>query len=151
MYFWKLSGIAFVFSFVCVNFTYFTSILQAVIISLLIIFASCNNDLKYYRQTVEKANKIEVHYRNSKDTILLTPQQTEAFKKILTRDVIPKLQTKFLYNTAIDLYKDNERIGFILINSSSEYPFANFSSDSLGFGFILPYGIGMFMDNLRKR
>ena len=55
--------------------------LRACIILSLIAFASCNNDLKYYEQTVEKANKIEIHYRNSKDTIELTPQQTEAFKK----------------------------------------------------------------------
>jgi hypothetical protein len=52
---------------------------------------------------------------------------------------------------AIDLYNDNDRIGFILINSSSDQPFANFSSDSLGFGFVLPYGIDMFLSNLNHQ
>ena len=124
---------------------------RAIVVLLLIIFASCNNDLKHYEKIIETTDRIEVHYKNDKDTIILTPQQTSDFKNIFTTDVMPKLQSKFLYDVAVDFYKDSSRIGFIMISNNSVLPFANFSSDSLGFGFVLTYRMGMFFDNLKSK
>ena len=122
--------------------------LRAIIILSLFFFVSCT-ELNQYQQTIAATNRIEISYRSSSKKIILTEQQTEAFKNILTRSVTPKLERKFLYDVIIDLYKDTNRIGFIRILNNPEHPFANFSSDSLSFGFDLPYGIGMFIGNLK--
>jgi hypothetical protein len=124
---------------------------RAIVVLLLIVFASCNNDLKHYEKIIETTDRIEVHYKNDKDTIILTPQQTNDFKNIFTTDVIPKIQQKFLYDIAVDLYKDSSRIGFIMLSNNSVLPFANFSSDSLDFGFVLTYRMGMFFDNIKSK
>ena len=121
---------------------------RVIIILSLLAFVSCT-ELNQYQQIIAATNRIEISYRDSSKTIILTEQQTAAFKNILTRNVIPKLQRKFLYDVIIDLYKDTNRIGFIRILNNPEHPFANFSSDSLSFGFDLPYGIGMFIGNLK--
>ena len=136
------------FSFLCLKVTYLPFMSRVIIILSLLFFVSCT-ELNQYQQIIAATNRIEISYRDSGKTIILTEQQTVAFKNILTRDVIPKLQRKFLYDVVIDLYKDSNRIGYIRILNNPEHPFANFSSDSLGFGFDLPYGIGMFIGNLK--
>lgn len=83
--------------------------------------------------------------------MVIPTQQVENFKEILTRNVKPELQRKFINDVRVDFYKNSNRIAFLRITNGKASPFVNFNSDSLNFGFRLTYGLGMTIDDMNNR
>ncbi len=118
-------------------------------IMILIALISCKNqNFQKYKSIVQKADKFEIYYKSVNKTVRIPEQDIDKFKDILTRNVKPELQRKFINKVRVDFYKNGNRIAFLMINNGNPSPFVNFNSDNLNFGFRLTYGIGMTIDNL---
>jgi hypothetical protein len=112
-----------------------------------IIFTSCNNEFRQYEQIINTVNRAEIHFNNK--TIILSNQKIEELKKVLSENIKPELQRKFIKDVSIDLYKDSNRLAFLLITNNQAEPFINFNSQNLNFGFRTTYRIGMLIDNIK--
>ena len=97
-----------------------------------------------YKSIVRQADRFEVYYKSTDKTIAVEERMTANFKDILTRNVTPETQRKFVNDVKIEIYKENKLTAFLMINSG----FVNFDSDNLNFGFRLTYGIGQTIDDL---
>ncbi len=122
-----------------------------VIILILFFAASCNdNKLQNYERIVNSADKFEIHYKNTGRIITIPDSLKSNIKNILTRDIKPESQRKFINDVSIQLYKGGIKSGTLMITNNATKPFVNFKSDSLNFGFRLTYGIGMTIGELYK-
>jgi hypothetical protein len=111
--------------------------------------ASCSNGkFKKYEGIVNDADRFEIYYKSTNKTVAIPEQMTANFKDILTRNVNPATQRKFINDVKIGIYKGNKQIGFLMIANGGKSPFVNFNSDKVNFGFRLTYGIGQTIDNL---
>jgi hypothetical protein len=115
-----------------------------------IILTSCNNKVKRYKQLVQSSNRIEFYFKDNGKGIILSEQEREQFKNIVTTDITPEAQRKFATDININFYRDSNRIAFLGVASNPSISFANFGSDSLNFGFRLTYRIGMFIDQFKE-
>ena len=114
-----------------------------------IALTSCSDGkLKKYESIVRDADRFEIYYKSTNKTVAVPGQMTTNFKDILTRNVDPEIQRKFINDVKIDIYKGNKQIAFLMITNGDKSPFVNFNSDKLNFGFRLTYGIGQTIDNL---
>ena len=110
--------------------------------------SSCNDaKLEMYKSIVQEADKFEICYKSTNKIITIPDQHIDKFKDILTRNVKPEALRKLIYDTRVNIFKNNNQIAFITIAFGNKNPFANFISDSLNFSFQLTYGIGMTLDN----
>ena len=117
-----------------------------IIMSILALTSCKDRRLLKYEQVVLEATKLQIVYNASNKTITIPEQQIVNFKHILSRNVKPELQREFINDVRIDIFKDNRRTAFLLINNSDKLPFVNFNSDSVNFGFRLTYGIGQTLN-----
>ena len=90
--------------------------------------------------------KIEITFKDSERKVELDKRQVEIFKDIMRRNIEPEIQRKFIADIQIDLYENENRIGFLMITDNESKPFVNFGSDDLNFGFRLTYGIGQYLN-----
>ena len=118
-----------------------------IIMSFLALTSCKDRRLLKYEQVVLEATKLQIVYNASNKTIIIPEQQIVNFKHILSRNIKPELQREFINNVRIDIFKDNRRTAFLLINNRDKLPFVNFNSDSANFGFRLTYGIGQTIDH----
>jgi hypothetical protein len=115
----------------------------------IITLTSCSTEkLKRYQSIVRDADRFEIYYKATNKTIAVPERMNANFKDILTRNVNPETQRKFINDVKIDIYKGNKQTGFLMIINGDKSPFVNFNSDKLNFGFRLTYGIGQTIDNL---
>ena len=119
-------------------------ILILLIITTLTACTQSNNDK--YNAIIDKANRIEINYKDSDKTVVLTLGQVKNLKAILKRNIKPDFQRKFVADIQVDIYENDSRIGFLMITDNDPKPFVNFGSDSLSFGFQLTYGLGMYLN-----
>jgi hypothetical protein len=101
-----------------------------------------------YERIVRDADRFEIYYKATDKTVVIPERLTANFKDILTRNVIPETQRKFVNDVKVDIYKGNKQTAFLMIINGDKSPFVNFNSDKLNFGFRLTYGIGQAIDNL---
>lgn len=120
----------------------------SLIISILILTSCKDGKLREYESIVQEADRFDIYYNATNKTVTVPGQLAANFKSILTRNVKPEMQRKFIGNIRIDIYKSDQRTAFLTIAGSNTNPFANFNSGSLHFGFRLTYGIGQAIDNL---
>lgn len=119
------------------------------IILISIALISCKDSkLQQYERIVKEADRFEIYYKATGKTVSIPKEQIDNFKDILTRNVKPELQRKFINDVQVNISKNNKRTAFLRIANGGTNPFANFSSDGLNFGFRLTYGIGMTIDNI---
>ena len=102
-----------------------------------------------YEGIVNRADRIEVNFKEINKSIILPAAQTERFKDVIIKDIKPELQRVFIGDTWIFLFHGNQRIGSLLVQNGKT-PFANFDSDSLSFGFSLTYRMGMWIGEMKN-
>jgi hypothetical protein len=113
----------------------------------LVVFSSCMDERKvHYYSTVDKVNRVTVEYINQDTIIELEKAQIDNFKEILKRNVQPEHQRKFQADIQVNLYDGKDKVGALLIYNDPDKPFVNFTSEELGFGFQLTYGIGQYLN-----
>lgn len=119
------------------------------IILILIAHTSCKNSkLQQYESIVKEADKFEIHYKTTGKTVSIPKEEINNFKDILTRNIKPELQHKFINDIQVDISKNNKRTAFLRIATGGTNPFVNFNSNGLNFGFRLTYRIGMTIDDI---
>jgi len=79
--------------------------------------------------------------------IAIPSGDTAGFEELITTGIKPDIQKKFISNTRIDLFRDSQRIGYIMIQNGKT-PAANFNSQNLNFGFRLTYRLGMWISEM---
>ncbi len=116
------------------------------------VFISCsgNYNIIKYNKIIDDADTFKI-YKRIDDTFVLEnqvykPEYAKSLKSILTRHINPEYQKKFIPNAKIEIYNGEKLKGALLISTSKENPFVNFSNGEFGFGFKLTYGIGMYLD-----
>jgi hypothetical protein len=125
-------------------------LLQILIISLIITTCTPSNVNKY-NSRIDRVSRIEIDFKNSDKKIELDKKQVEILKDILKRNIVPEYQRKFVTDIQIDLYDNENRIGFLMITDNSTKPFVNFGSNDLNFGFQLTYGIGQYLNEIKYK
>ena len=103
--------------------------------------------MEVYNQIVDSADKIEISKLVDNDWKLESEvagkEELQFLKDVLKRNINPETQRKFKADKKFEIVKDDKVVGQLLIL----HPFVNFTSDNLGFGFRLTYGIGMYPAN----
>lgn len=115
-------------------------------IMLLTLTACSQPKIDKYNSIIDRVTKIEITFKDSERKVELDKKQVEIFKDILKRNIEPEIQRKFIADIQIDLYENENRIGFLMITDNESKPFVNFGSDDLNFGFVLTYGIGQYLN-----
>ncbi len=105
-----------------------------------------DEEFRQYKKIIQQADRFEIYYKSNGSTIDIPKQELDNFKEVLTQNIKPDLQRKFINNVTINVYQNNHRTAFMLITTGEENPFVNFNSDSLHFGYGLTYRIGMTLD-----
>ena len=78
---------------------------------------------------MQSADKFEIYYKSNGETVIISPEQIKDFKAILTRNVKPEFQRKFINDVRVDFFKIYNRIAFLMIANGNTNPFVNFNSD----------------------
>lgn len=119
---------------------------------LLLLLVSCTTDkrLEDYKRIIDNCDEIKI-YIVTNNLLTLTKEvkekeELENLQDILKGNVKPEFQRKFKTDKRFEIIKEGKVVGQILINDSRKEPFANFSTDSLSFGFQLTYRIGMYFN-----
>jgi hypothetical protein len=114
------------------------------------IFLGCQGiAVQQYKSIVNHANRFEVYFIDINKTITIPPSEIQRFKDVITKDIKPEFQRKFIIDTRIDFFRDNQRIGYLMVQNG-KVPVANFNSDSLNFGFALTYRMGMWIGDMKN-
>jgi len=119
---------------------------------IILALSSCSNNsnITKYNKIINEADTFKIYKRVNNTLVLkkliFQPDYLKSLKGILTRHVNSEYQRKFIPNATIEIYKGNKLNGTLLIATSKENSFVNFSSTDFGFGFKLTYGIGMYLD-----
>lgn len=87
---------------------------------------------------------------DSRRTVVIGKDQLDAFKKALVTSIRPGSSEKFIPEFQISIYNKTGQTGFISI-LDKEFATANFRSDKWSFGFQVPYGLGMWLGELRHQ
>ena len=126
------------------------TIMRQIIGLTIILTLSCcarDNRLEVYNQIVDSADKIKISKLVDNDWKLESEvagkEKLQFLKDVLKRNINPETQRKFKADKKFEIVKDDKVVGQLLIL----HPFVNFTSDNLGFGFRLTYGIGMYPAN----
>ena len=123
---------------------------RLVLISMSICLTSCQESkLRRYERIVKEADKFEIYYKSTNKTVSVPKEDIDNFKRILIRNITPEVRRKFINDVQVNLYKGNKCTASLMISNGGPKPFANFFSDSLGFGFRLTYRIGMTIDEYK--
>ena len=99
-----------------------------------------------YISIIDRVTRVEINFKNTGKKIELDKNQVEIFKDILKRNIEPEIQRKFIADIQIDLYANENRIGFLTVTDKVTNPFVNFDSDDLNFGFQMTYEIGQYLN-----
>lgn len=121
-------------------------VIHSLFIVFLILTACSQPKIDKYNSIIDRTTRIEITFKDSERKVELDKKQVEIFKDILKRNIEPEIQRKFIADTQIDLYKNDSRIGFLMITDNTTKPFVSFGSDDLNFGFQLTYGIGQYLN-----
>ncbi|MEL6558541.1 MAG: lysozyme inhibitor LprI family protein [Bacteroidota bacterium] len=123
--------------------------LIVICLNALLISCSDNERLIQYNQLVNNADSIVFSFnKGSNQTIYSVKDSAELIdlKAILTRNIKPETQVKFISDAAIELFNNGQPVGILLINSNTNY--LNFNAESFGFGCQLTYGIGRYLEEI---
>lgn len=124
---------------------------KILLLSVTLVLLSCKDQRLYqYEKMVDDAGKFEISYPNIPKIINIPKYRIESFKDVLKRNVKPELPRNIVEDVRVNIYKNNNRIGFLRITNGKTNPFVNFNSNNLNFGFRLTYGLGMFIDNIHN-
>ncbi|MBS1600256.1 MAG: hypothetical protein JST75_18655 [Bacteroidetes bacterium] len=115
-----------------------------------IFFAACGPSAEYkkYQAIVAQADSVNIRFLDAPKKILLSAGQLDRLKNAL-EEIKPEPQRKFIPNATVELFKKNKRLGYFIMMTGHETPFANFIADSLNIGFPMTYKLGMFLDAVR--
>ncbi len=113
---------------------------------ILFIPACKHKELNQYKKIIQQADRFEIYYKSNGSTIDIPRQELDNFKEMLTQNIKPDSQRKFINNVTINVYQNNQRTAFMLIATSGVNSFVNFNSDSVHFGYGLTYRLGMTLD-----
>lgn len=123
--------------------------MRFVIIITIAALISCKDGKhKRYEKFVQEADRFKVFYNATNKTVTVPEHSTENFKKILTRNVEPEMQRKFMADVRIDIFTGGKRTAFLMITNRGTNPFVNFGSNGMSFCFPLTYGMGQAVENL---
>ena len=123
---------------------------QLFYISTFLFLSSCTDRrTSDYETIINKVDNIKIEFKSLNKTVELNKEYVPMFKEILTRNIEPTVQQKFISDTQVDFYSHGQKVGFLMINNNPEMSFVNFGSDKLNFGFGLTYGIGMYLDEIK--
>ncbi|HCQ29366.1 MAG TPA: hypothetical protein DIU39_03705 [Flavobacteriales bacterium] len=117
-----------------------------IFISFLTLTACYQSKIDKYNSIIDRVTRVEINFKNTGKKIELDKNQVEIFKDILKRNIEPEIQRKFIADIQIDLYANENRIGFLTVTDKVTNPFVNFDSDDLNFGFQMTYEIGQYLN-----
>ena len=122
-------------------------------LTFILVFNSCSEDarLEKYNKIIDACDKVRVYKKlvgNDFELVkeIVGKKELLILKQILKSGINPEIRMKFVADKRFEIFKGNKVVGYILTNGSKERPFANFVNDEFGFGFRLPYRIGMYPD-----
>ncbi|HSZ86222.1 MAG TPA: hypothetical protein VK787_09340 [Puia sp.] len=118
---------------------------------LLIFLVSCFRDSmqKNYEQIINDADSIKLFVKSNNNFKLKKEVVNSIYLKniklILTQNVVNEIQREFIPDSKIEIYSKGGLTGTIFIINSKD-PFADFKNSNFGFGFKIPYRLGMFIN-----